>query len=359
MSQLCVFHMSGESPLRNAARWEADLLRIAANDPELTEVNWWNTGAGNDDADLLAAVLDGNTFAQTVNLNYNRGLTDAGRLLTAVGRSGVVSLKVAYTGVGTLQWKAALGVMAANAQRRLRANDPDLKMVDWCDVRAGNEDIVPLVHGLHGNYVLQTLDLCNNFGLDEIGELIAAVSRSGVVGVKLCDTGVNDTQKEEMTRAVVANARRRLLANDEHLKVLDWNGVGVDNADVAQLAEWIDGNTRLQAVLLRGNSNLKQLGPLVDAVGRSAVVGVELEFTGVEEAQLRAMSMACDANKEHIKLLKRLCRSLQLLAFARGTGDNIEALHSGIGHDILTVIAAAVATFGLPSLELANSIVMY
>ena len=78
----------------------------------------------------MAEGLDGNTVVQTVDLYCNGKLTDVDRLLAAVGRSGVVHVGLDGTGVGAEKVREMNGVLAGNAVRRLKANDPELTEVE-------------------------------------------------------------------------------------------------------------------------------------------------------------------------------------------------------------------------------------
>ena len=82
-----------------AAEREAEIARLKANDPELKTVNWDGADVGNEEVGRLAEGLDGNTVLQMVVLYVNKRLTDVDRLLAAVGRSGVVSVRLGGTGV--------------------------------------------------------------------------------------------------------------------------------------------------------------------------------------------------------------------------------------------------------------------
>ena len=82
-----------------AAKREAEIARLKANDPELTTVSWCHADVGNEEVVRLAEGLDGNTVLRTVELVGNVRLTDIERLLAAVGRSGVVSVRLRGAGV--------------------------------------------------------------------------------------------------------------------------------------------------------------------------------------------------------------------------------------------------------------------
>ena len=109
-----------------AAERAGEIARLKANDPELKMVHWNYADVGNEEVARLAEGLDGNTVLQTVDLRHNDKLTDVDRLLAAVGRSGVVRVRLEGTGVSAEKVREMNGVMAGNAVRRLKANDPEL-----------------------------------------------------------------------------------------------------------------------------------------------------------------------------------------------------------------------------------------
>mgnify|MGYP002839252728 CR=1 FL=1 len=63
-----------------AAKREAEIARLKANDPELLTVNWCDADVGNEEVARLAEALDGNTVLQEVYLSHNKRLTDVDRL---------------------------------------------------------------------------------------------------------------------------------------------------------------------------------------------------------------------------------------------------------------------------------------
>ena len=82
-----------------AAKREAEIARLKANDPELKIVSWRYADVGNEEVARLAEGLDGNTVLEKMYLGGNRRLTDVDRLLAAArgggaergGARGVVS----------------------------------------------------------------------------------------------------------------------------------------------------------------------------------------------------------------------------------------------------------------------------
>ena len=71
-----------------AAKREAEIERLKANDPALLTVDWNYADVGNEEVARLAEGLDGNTVLESVYLHRNPRLTDVDRLLAAVGRWG-------------------------------------------------------------------------------------------------------------------------------------------------------------------------------------------------------------------------------------------------------------------------------
>ena len=97
-----------------AAEREAEIARLKANDPELKTVSWFRADVGNEEVGRLAEGLDGNTVLEAVDLCANGRLTDVDRLLAAVGRSGVVSVRLWGTGVSEEKKREMDEVCAAN-----------------------------------------------------------------------------------------------------------------------------------------------------------------------------------------------------------------------------------------------------
>ena len=108
---------------------------------------------------------------------------------------------------------------------RLKANDPELKTVDWYGTGVGNEEVARLAEGLDGNTVLQMVDLQCNRRLTDVDRLLAAVGRSGVVGVGLYGTGVSGEKRREMDEVCAANAEL-LKAVPELTRCLRGCGLG-------------------------------------------------------------------------------------------------------------------------------------
>ena len=54
---------------------------------------------------------------------------------------------------------------------RLKANDPELKKVNWIRAGVGNEEVARLAEGLDGNTVLQEVYLSHNKRLTDVDRL--------------------------------------------------------------------------------------------------------------------------------------------------------------------------------------------
>lgn len=113
---------------------EEDVVAIRANDPETTQVIWLGGNVPTSNADIarLADALDGNTYIQTVVLSNSKDLTDITRLLEVGPRTGATSVRMYGTSIPPEQQKQMKKIAAANARRRLAANDAVLKFLDWC-----------------------------------------------------------------------------------------------------------------------------------------------------------------------------------------------------------------------------------
>lgn len=143
---------------------EEDLAEIRANDPGKTQVIWLGANVPTSNADIarLADALDGNTYIQTVVLSNSKELTDITRLLETGPRTGATSVRMYGTNIPSEQQKQMKMIAASNARRRLAANDPALKILDWVESDICDEHINMIAEGLPGNNVCLELRLSEN-----------------------------------------------------------------------------------------------------------------------------------------------------------------------------------------------------
>lgn len=211
-------HATGTVPVAGPETRAEDLRRLHANDPSLTTVSWFCSGVGDTEVAQLALALAGistaNTACQRLDLDLNEGVTDtsASGLAGAVSRSGVVRVGLTGTGMGDASTASVRAACVANAERRLRANDSALIVVDWADAGVDDADVARLASALDGNSTCQLMHLELNDGVTQacVEGLAAALVKSAVVTVELGGTQVNESGCDTVRTACVANFERRL-----------------------------------------------------------------------------------------------------------------------------------------------------
>lgn len=238
---------------------EEDIVGIRANDPEKTQVIWLGRTVPTSNAEIarLADVLEGNTYVQTVVLSNSKELTDITRLIEKGGRTGVTSVRMYGTNIPPEQQKQMKMVGASNARRRLAANDPALKMLDWVESNITDEHIDMIAEGLPGNNMCQELRLSENKYITDLSKLIEALPKSGVVSAKVWRLeNAPPEQAQEARKMALLNALRRLKANDPLVKEINWARYGCTNSDLAELAAGFDGNTHCRMLDIGTNPGL-------------------------------------------------------------------------------------------------------
>jgi hypothetical protein len=189
-----------------AAERAGEIARLKANDPELKVVSWIRADVGNEEVARLAEGLDGNTVLQTVRLGGNAKLTDVDRLIAAVGRSGVVSVLLHFTGVGAEKVREMDAVCKTNKERReaattyfinqaikllrsIAATQPDAHKMRHEGSRRGTKDL-----GLTQEFLdegpdkrLRPRHVCGGCGEWKSGRLLCAQWK--VVRLVLCKRG--------------------------------------------------------------------------------------------------------------------------------------------------------------------------
>lgn len=196
----------------------------------------------------------------------------------------------------------------ADDLRRLRENDPECVHVVWTCSGAGDAEVAQLAMALAGkagspaNTACQRVDLESNEKVTDASAagLAGAIARSGVVRVMLMGTEMGEGGQAAVRSAFVANAERRLHADDAALTVLDWAGCGAIDADIARIAEALVGNTNCQMICLGLNKGVTEacVEGLVAGLVKSAVIMVDLGDCSVSGAGEAAVKAACEANLE-------------------------------------------------------------
>jgi hypothetical protein len=205
----------------NAAR------RAAADDPSLVEIDWSNTEADDEDIRQLAPALGANTQLQRISLSSNRAVTDHGASLLAAALSSSSVVRVDIDGCHRVGREAAAGlrrVWVANTCRRVKANDSTLAEIDWSNTEADDEDLCMLAAALPGSTSVSAITLAQNRLIGDAGAtaLQCVLQHCGVVVVAMDVTSVGEPRKAAIRRLCVANAARRVAADDRALTELDW-----------------------------------------------------------------------------------------------------------------------------------------
>ena len=347
-----------------AERLQQDVERAASNDPTLVRVHWERTGATDEDLARLAAALSSNTHVRTLHLEGNPAIRDADEAagLTALetvlssGHTAVTTVHLAGTGVGDGRTAALGQLCTANALRCVKANDPTLRELVFCGTGVGDDVAAALAEALPGNTVLETIRF-GSAGSDRhmtdtgATHLQSALPQCGVVTLTLGFTSVSAEKVRALHTLCVANACRRLRANDEQLVRLSWRNLTPLSADealtdehVSSIAAALVGNTVshemhfplnqsfrhtnlkspcveqvLRSIDLWGNAEVSDKSAalsstsskgLASCLQSSAVEWVRLDWTAVSAAGKEAVRNACvenaAANPEHAELFAGL-----------------------------------------------------
>ena len=169
--------------------------RLDANDPDVTEIDWSDTGVGDAEVATLGDALSAkpNTVCQRLDLRYNEDVTQkcVPGLSSAVRRSGIVEVRLmGSTGpmpcIKPAGMETIRDAFVATAVRRLRANDPRLTDLGWSDTGIRDRDVNLVVEalkfggpGASPNTHCQFVDLRWNDGVSErvAAKLAEAVGR--------------------------------------------------------------------------------------------------------------------------------------------------------------------------------------
>jgi hypothetical protein len=196
-------------------------------------------------------------------------------------------------------------LQVANDLAMLKANHPFLKVIGKnhllagsCWFCIGDAEVEALAEALEGNTVCWDVRLCGSMTDASMGRLRRALELSGVVRVRLGETGVSEAEQAEVLSVCARNVVGRLKSNDVELKELDWAYMGTGDTEVEALAEGLEGNTVCQKLDLSGNSMVTDtsMGRLRRALELSGVVRVDLSGTGVSEAEQAAVHSICTKN---------------------------------------------------------------
>ena len=201
--------------------------RVIANDPALVEIDWSNMGLEDDNICTLASSLHSNSKLQHIRLSNNRSISDQAVETLASALKMCACLRVDIDGCHRVSREAASklrAVWVANTCRRVKADDSSLAEIDWSNTEAGDEDLCMLAVALQGTSTVNTVTVAHNRRIGDVGAgaLQEALHRCAVVAVALDVTSVGEPLKVEIRRLCVANAVRRIAANDRGLVELDW-----------------------------------------------------------------------------------------------------------------------------------------
>ena len=138
---------------KTAEERRATIARVAANDPELTKVNWMRAETVTDaEVASVAEALVGNTFVQELILHFNRAVTDVGaaKLAAAIPVCCLWNVRVSNTQVTDGKNAELRRLCVSNAAQLLATNHPGLETLDLGKFSTGctDADFVALAAGL-------------------------------------------------------------------------------------------------------------------------------------------------------------------------------------------------------------------
>lgn len=294
-----------------------ELRRLAANDPELTELSWAWQGLGEGVALRLARALRSNTILKTLNIVGNH-FGEAG-LATLLD---VLSTKTHYTHVSILiepgltvnygenigsgisyddleryshaehgafslkrSVDASLIARVLELQQSIRdkawqtkhsdiftqlaTGNPECSELIWARQGLGDAVATRLIKVLSGNTYVTRLDLSyNNFSESKIRDLANVVrARETLTELKLLPSPrIIDPDLENTVREVEQGVRDRawctlhastlvkLAENDQRLTELYWHNSGIGDAVALELAQALHSNNHLIVLSLNGNA---------------------------------------------------------------------------------------------------------
>ena len=285
----------------NAAR------RAVQDDASLTELDWSNAGVDDDDLAVLGEALTDNTHLARITLSNSRGITDRGAALLARALATCAVVRVDIDGCHRIGRKSAAYLRrrwVSNVVRLVKSDDARLPEIDWSNTDADDDDLGQLAGALPGNTRVNAIQIAHNRLVGDAGAeaLWSVLPLCNVVGVALDVTSIAEPRKAAIRCLCVANAARRLAANDSSLTSLDWRVMrhtAVD-ADIMTIARAMRGNTALRVVRLGGNRQLSleppYLQPAKEALERSLVVRLDMDGTGIDLGVQTVLRAQCVSN---------------------------------------------------------------
>ena len=201
--------------------------RAATNDRAMDAIDWSNMGLEDDDILRLAPSLSGNMALQRISLSNNRFLSDQAVTKLASALESSACLRVDIDGCHHISQPAATAlrrVWVSNTCQRVKAEDSALAEIDWSNTEADDEDVCMLAAALCSTCKVNTLTLAHNRLISDAGAraLQSVLQHCAVVVVALDVTSVGEPLKAAIRQLCVANAARRISANDPGLVELDW-----------------------------------------------------------------------------------------------------------------------------------------
>ena len=155
------------APKQTVEEIRATIARVAANDPELTKVDWMQAGTVTDaEVASVAEALVGNTFVQVLILFGNKAVTDVGAAKLAAAIPVCCLWNIDVTGTQVTDGKKAelRRLCVSNAAQLLATNHPGLESLNLGQYSTGctDADFVALAAGLRGNGVVTAIDFIGN-----------------------------------------------------------------------------------------------------------------------------------------------------------------------------------------------------
>ena len=150
----------------DAEQTRQDLIRLRDNDPDYTELDWYNRGVGDEGIKALAEMLKKNTILNTLNIEYNRFGAEGVKAMAEMLMTNKTlnTLHISYNNIGAEGGKALAEMLMTN------------KTLNTLDISANNiraKGGKAMAEMLETNKTLNTLNICNNDIGDEGGKAVA------------------------------------------------------------------------------------------------------------------------------------------------------------------------------------------
>lgn len=185
-------------------------------------------------------------------------------------------------------------LLVANNLRRLRANDPNMTEVSWRYAGVVDDDVIELAKALEGNSHVRFVDLSGNEDLTDVSTdaLLDVAPRCKLINAMVDCTGMDRVRMNDvLTRLQREEDLVAIRANDPEKTQVIWLGrtVPTSNAEIARLADALDGNTYIQTVVLSNSKELTDITRLIEKGGRTGATSVRMYGTNIPPEQQKQM----------------------------------------------------------------------